>query len=67
MATILEFRKPTGRALNRPQGGTAAGPARIFIFPGIRVSYWDEVFGADNSLPPAPTESSRRGKRKSRR
>ncbi len=54
MATIIEFRADPSRSSARPAHGTPRMTGKIVIFPGIRVSYWDELASCSDDLPPAP-------------
>jgi len=66
MATILEF-KAAGRAQRAVHGGPQT-TGKIVIFPGIRVSYWDDLVIAADELPPAPaSESTRKSKTRRRK
>ena len=59
MATILEFRAEPGRT-QRLSAGAPQTTGKIVIFPGIRVSYWDDLATMDDELPPAPQAASKR-------
>ncbi len=59
MATILEFRAEAGRT-QRTGAGAPQTTGKIVIFPGIRVSYWDDLATMDDELPPAPQAASKR-------
>ena len=58
MATILEFRSEPGRA--RTSAGAPQITGKIVIFPGIRVSYWDDLTHMEDELPPAPQPEAKR-------
>ncbi len=65
MATILEFRCDPDRA-QRSLAGAPQSTGKIVIFPGIRVSYWDDVAAAED-LPPAPKSETKRKPKAPRR
>jgi hypothetical protein len=58
MATILEFRNEPGHT--RAPAGAPQTTGKIVIFPGIRVSYWDDIAMAAEELPPAPQPAAKR-------
>jgi hypothetical protein len=66
MATILEFRSEPGRASSRATADALHSTGKIVIFPGIRVSYWDDLAIAADELPPAAEATCKR-KTKARR
>jgi hypothetical protein len=59
MATILEFRSDMARA-QRGVSGAPQTTGKIVIFPGIRVSYWDDLASVPDELPPAPKAEVKR-------
>ncbi len=59
MATILEFRSDPSRT-QRSIAGAPQTTGKIVIFPGIRVSYWDDLATMEDELPPAPQPVSKR-------
>lgn len=66
MTNIIEFRFDQSR--NRPRTASAAPvTGEIVIFPGVRVSYWDDVLGASDDVPPKPEQSNKKSKGGKRR
>lgn len=68
MTNIVEFRTNSSRSRPRPANAlAAAGTGQIVIFPGVRVSYWDDVLAATDDVPPKPHQSNRKSKSSRRR
>lgn len=68
MATILEFRAEAGRAAPRGLEGSMPQTAKIVIFPGIRVSYWNEASPMAGETAPAPEKTAgKKGKAQKKR
>lgn len=66
MTNIIEFRFDQSRNRPRPAGPVPA-TGEIVIFPGVRISYWDDVLGATDDVPPKPEQSSKKSKGGKRR